>query len=364
MATRGKSHKRSFRKRIIAIAAITLALLLLAWTAGYPHFVERYYTDGFYRAVCFIFHPVFNLFPFSVGDIAYIAAIIYLLYTIVKLLGHLFHRRWTDAGMLLLGVVAGVEAAMLAFYLFWGMNYYRPPASEVLNLRDTDYTVADLRHVTAMLIDSANACRQRVTPADLAQKNKAIYVTAVSAVKQLTDSSGAFKTYHPDIKSSLITPLLNYLGTSGYYNPFTAESQMNYEMPVFLRPFVACHELSHQMGFAPEDEANFVGFIAAIHSKDRLMRYSAYYEGVQEFMFTLRHQDSLARKELRKRILPQVLNDFKTERLYWVSYEGKVERLSSIFYDNFLKVNNQPYGLKTYNRMVLLILAYRKKNRL
>jgi sensor domain CHASE-containing protein len=135
-------------------------------------------------------------------------------------------------------------------------------------------------------------------------------------------------------------------------------------MPVFVRPFVACHELSHQMGFGPEDEANFVGFIAGIHSHDRLLRYSAYNEGVQEFMFALRHQDSIARKELRQCISPQVLADFKTEREYWLGYEGKVERMSSVFYDNFLKVNNQPYGLRTYNRMVLLVLAYRKKHQL
>jgi hypothetical protein len=162
----------------------------------------------------------------------------------------------------------------------------------------------------------------------------------------------------------LLTPLLNYLGTSGYYNPFTSESQMNYAMPVFVRPFVACHELSHQMGFGPEDEANFVGFIAGTQSHDRLLRYSSYYVGVQEFMFALKMQDSVARKELKKRISPLVLSDFKTEREYWLSYEGKMEKLSSIFYDNFLKANNQPQGLKTYNNMVLLVLAYRKKHRL
>jgi hypothetical protein len=118
------------------------------------------------------------------------------------------------------------------------------------------------------------------------------------------------------------------------------------------------------MGFGPEDEANFVGFIAGVQSHDRLLRYSAYYLGVQEFMYTLRSQDSLARKELRKTISPLVLGDFKKERDYWLSYEGQIERLSSVFYDSFLKANNQPQGLKTYNRMVLLVLAYRKKHTL
>ena len=136
------------------------------------------------------------------------------------------------------------------------------------------------------------------------------------------------------------------LALLGYYNPFTSEAQVNYQMPVFLRPFVACHEMSHQMGYGPEDEANFVGFIAGIQSQDHLLRYSAYYLGVQEFMYGPRQQDSIARKELRKRISPLVLSDFKTERSYWLQYEGKLGVLSSLFYDDFLKANNQPPGFE------------------
>ncbi|MGZ3944903.1 MAG: DUF3810 domain-containing protein [Mucilaginibacter sp.] len=356
--------KRSFRIRATIILSFALFIFLMMLFADHPAAVERYYSQGLYPLICRIFHPVFNLFPFSVGDIIYSLVVIWLIYIIVRFVRMLLKKQWELSTTLTLSTIIGVEVAIAAFYLFWGLNYYRPPASELLNLRDSDYTVADLTAVTSELIDSANACRERVNNSDLRQSNKTIYQIAVKAVNQLEDSSSVFKAYHPDIKPSLLTPLLNYLGTSGYYNPFTSESQVNYQMPVFTRPFVACHELSHQMGFGPEDEANFVGFIAGIHSKDRLLRYSAYREGVQEFMFALRHQDSIARKELRKCISPQVMADFKTEREYWLAYEGRIERISSVFYDNFLKANNQPYGLRTYNRMVLLVLAYRKKHQL
>lgn len=356
--------KRPFRVRAIIIVLFALFIFLVMLFADHPAAVECYYSQGLYPLICRVFHPVFNIFPFSVGDIIYSLIVIWLIYITVRLIMMLLKKQWEFSALLILKVVIGVEIAISAFYLFWGLNYYRPPASELLNLRDSGYSVADLTAVTSELIDSANACRERVDPSDLGQSNKAIYQIAIKAVNQLEDSSSVFKAFHPDIKPSLLTPLLNYLGTSGYYNPFTSESQVNYQMPVFTRPFVACHELSHQMGFAPEDEANFVGFIAGIHSHDRLLRYSAYHEGVQEFMFALRHQDSVARKELRKCISPQVLADFKTEREYWLAYEGRVERISSVFYDNFLKANNQPYGLRTYNRMVLLVLAYRKKHQL
>lgn len=356
--------RRPVKARAVTAIVLAVFILLLMVFASFPHAVERYYSQGLYPVICHVFHPVFNLVPFSLGDIVYIVVATYLVYAFFRLIGMLFKKRWRPAGIFLLGIVIGAQVAIIAFYFFWGMNYYRPEAIERLNLPDTSYTLEDLKAVTARLIDSANACRERVTNADLYRSNTQIYNEATAAIKSLGDSSAAFKTYDPHIKPSLLTSVINYLGTSGYYNPFTSESQMNYQMPVFVRPFVACHELSHQMGFAPEDEANFVGFLAAIKSRDNFFRYSAYYVGVEEFMFALRMQDSLARKEMKKRISPLVLNDFKTERAYWLGYEGKVEKISGFFYDNFLKVNNQPQGLKTYNRMVLLVLAYRKKHQL
>ncbi|MGZ3821179.1 MAG: DUF3810 domain-containing protein, partial [Mucilaginibacter sp.] len=276
--------KHPIRTRIIVITLLGLGIFILMVIADHPNIVERYYSNGFYRGVCYIFHPVFNLFPFSVGDLFYIGIIGYLVYAVGRLIKWLIKRQWKVAGAFLLGLVIGVQVFIMAFYLFWGMNYYRQPAAKRLNLPDSGYTTADLKSVTSALIDSANICRARVTEVDLQQGNKTIYKTAIQAVIALSDTSRKFDTFKPEIKPSILSPLLNYMGTSGYYNPFTSEAQINHQMPVFLMPFVACHEMSHQMGFGPEDEANFAGFMAGTHSNDRLLRYSAYYLGVQEFM--------------------------------------------------------------------------------
>ena len=348
---------KKVKTRAIAIIALAIAIFLLMVLAGYPRVIERYYSDGFYPIICHILHPVFNLFPFSVGDVIYIAVIIYLAYALFKLVKLVFKKHFKQAGIFLMGIAIGVQTGILLFYLFWGMNYFRPSAGERLNLCDTNYTTARLEAVTTMLIDSANACRARVTPADLSQSNDAIYRTAIQAVSKLSAASVNFRTYYPGIKPSILTPILNYIGTSGYYNPFTGEAQMNYQMPVFDRPVTACHEMSHQMGYGPEDEANFVGFLAGIGSKDRLLRYSAYYLAVDEFMHALRYRDSSANNQLKPRISAAVHADFKAERRYWLAYEGKADILSSLFYDRFLKVNNQPQGIDTYSRMVLLVMA-------
>ena len=355
-------REKPLLKRIAVILSLALAIFVLMQLADHPAWVEYYYSDGFYVFICRVLHPVFNLFPFSVGDVIYIAIIAYLIYKTIGFFKLLFKKQIKRAGIMLLGLVIGVQAGILAFYLFWGMNYFRPSAAERLNLRDTSFTTADLHAVTQLLIDSANATRARVTTADMAQSNSTIYQTARHALSALSVSSASFRAWHPGVKPSMLTFLLNFMGTSGYYNPFTSEAQINYQMPVFNRPFVACHEMSHQMGYGAEDEADFAGFVVAVHSNDRLLRYSAYHLAVSEFMYSLGRRDTVAYKTLKATISKDVRRDYATEHSYWLSYENKFNAISSIFYDNFLKANNQPNGLETYNRMVLLVMAQERKN--
>jgi IS1 family transposase len=357
MRRRKTKDNKPIIKKIVAIVLLAIAIFLLMLLAGHPVVVECYYANGFYIAVCRVLHPVLNIFPFSVGDVLYIAVVVYLVYAFVRLIVLLFKKRFNVAGRFFLGLIIGLQSAIVAFYLFWGMNYFRQPASVRLNLRDTSFTTADLKAVTCLLIDSVNATRARINPADLAQSNTHIYNTARYAIRSLSKDSLNFRAYDPDIKPSILTPLLNYIGTSGYYNPFTSEAQVNYQMPVFNRPFVVCHEMSHQMGYGAEDEADYAGFVIATHSPDRLLRYSAYHLAVQEFMYSLGGRDTLAHRELKALLSKDVRNDYITERNYWRAYQNKLNAISSVFYDNFLKANNQPQGLETYNRMVLLVMA-------
>jgi hypothetical protein len=168
------SSKNPVLKRCIAILVLAVVLFLLMQLANHPYLVERYYSNGFYKIICWVMHPVFNIFPFSVGDLLYAVVVIGMTLGIIRIIKNLFKKQFKMVGMQLLGWVIGIQTGILAFYLFWGMNYFRPSAAERLNLRDTSFTTADLKAVTKLLIDSANATRARITNADLAQSNSTI----------------------------------------------------------------------------------------------------------------------------------------------------------------------------------------------
>ncbi len=158
-------QEKKLKVRAITIASLTIAIFLLELLEDYPKLVERYYSEGFYPFICHVLHPVFNLFLFSVGDIMLHEAVYkgYLIYALYRLIKLSFKKEFKLAGIFLMKIIIGVQIGILVFYLFWGMNYFRPSAGERLNMRDTNYTTADLKAITTMLIDSANASRARVT---------------------------------------------------------------------------------------------------------------------------------------------------------------------------------------------------------
>lgn len=349
------------KRRTVLILFMFLLIFLLFRLRNYPDLVEKYYSLSIYPSIRTSFQYLFNIIPFSLGDIIYLMILIFFIAGIIKILLLVFRKKIKKAGFVFLGIILNLQIAFLIFYLFWGLNYFRQPASQRLNLSDSSYESSELLHLSSLLIDSANSIRTALSPQEMQQSASDIYTRSVQAVQDLSGTDPAFRTSYPMIKSSILSPVLNYMGTAGYFNPFTGEAQINGSMPSFLKPFVACHEMAHQIGFGAEDEANFIGFLSAISSDDKLLRYSAYYLASQEFMTEVWKTDSTAFKMLKEKISKPVLEDFETERNYWASYQGNAAKLSSIFYDNYLKVNKQPEGLKTYNRMIKLSLAYYRK---
>lgn len=352
---------RPTRFYLLTITVLTLLLAILFIWGNYPDAVELYYTHGLYQLIGSVLHLALSWIPFSLGDVFYVAIIISMIWCVVMIIKLGIKKQFRLMGLRVLRLIIGIQIFIAGFYLLWGMNYFAPPAAQVLNLPDSTYTLNELKTITSLLIDSANARRRLVKSQQMHKTNSAIYQTSVVAIKQLGQTNAALKTYFPAAKPALFTPLINYFGVSGYFTPFTGEAQVNYNMPWVEKPITSCHEMAHQMGFAREDEANFVAFLAGLRSPDTLLRYSAYYMAMEQFMHNLRRRDSVGFKELRLRLSPAVKHDLKTNYEYWMSYQNQVSDISALFYDNFLKLNNQPQGLHTYNRMIILTMAYYRR---
>ena len=163
------------------------------------------------------------------------------------------------------------------------------------------------------------------------------------------------------LKPSLWGWLGNYVGFAGYYNPFTGEAQVNTSMPKFLLPYTACHEVAHQLGYAKEMEANFVGYLAASASKDRRFQYSVY---LDLFLYSNRNLfgiDSVSAKSFAKQLRPEIKTDLKEWRDFSRRHQSPMEPIIRWIYGKYLENNQQPQGELSYDEVTSFLIAYYNK---
>jgi len=345
--------------------------ILIALAAGikilslFPDAVEKYYSNGIYPVIARLQRLLFGWLPFSAGDIFYGLVGAGLVYGLVMLIRRTIRRQANGAYFkaVLRNTVFILLLVYVYFNLSWGLNYDRRGIAYQLQLNVLAYSTSELdtllRQVIVKLdgVDSL-AHLQRAAQAD----NSTLFDGAVHSYKALSSQDVRFAYPSSSVKASLYSYLGDYLGFGGYYNPFTGEAQVNTTMPVFTRPYTTCHEIGHQLGYAKENEANFVGYLAARQSNDPAFRYSVYFDLYLYAARELYMRDSMLLRPLKARLSSSVKADFKELQRFNRQYENPFEPVVRRLYGGYLRVNQQPQGMRTYNEVVAWLVAYGKKN--
>ena len=360
-----KKGKNSRLTSIIAASCFLIIIVLIKIATFYPVWIEKNYSRGLYPTISWLYRTTFGWIPFSVGDILYGVAGLSLILNFVKLITKLRNKNFEKEN-----VVKTIQkgffivcAVYIYFNLSWGLNYNRPGIAYQLQLSSSKHSKQDLKLLTDTLIKKVNECRAMLGNGKIKYKSyPEIFSEAQSAYRSSTTAGFPFLAYDTrSVKRSIYGKMGNYLGFLGYYNPFTGEAQLNLTMPSFLIPYVTCHEIAHQLGYASESEANFVGYLAAVQSKDTLFHYSTYFDLFNYANSELYLKDSIAAKQNYKRLNPLVQNDVEELREYWKKSDNLVEPIIKGFYDHYLKANQQSDGVKSYNDVTGWLVAYLKK---
>jgi hypothetical protein len=246
--------------------------------------------------------------------------------------------------------------------VLWGLNYNRLGIADQLGIRLAKYSKEDLVTIDSILLEKTNAAKTILVRNGSVQKNTSAIFDQSKIAYQNLAKQYSFCNYKPaSIKSSAWGWLGNYLGFTGYYNPFTGEAQVNTTVPSFLQPFISCHEIAHQLGYAKENEANFVGYLAAAAATDTAFHYSVY---LDLFLYTQRNLygvDSIAAKSFSKKILPLVKDDLIEWKKFNQQHQSPLEPVFTWMYGKYLKNNEQPSGVLSYDEVTGFLIAYYKK---
>ncbi|WP_179344872.1 DUF3810 domain-containing protein [Winogradskyella ursingii] len=345
--------------RLILVIFLGIQLILISILKKFPEFVEQFYSNGIYVFLSKMMRYAFGWIPFSVGDVLYTLAAIY----IIRWLFVNRKRIYKDTISWLLDVGATLSILYFAFHLLWAYNYYRLPLHKSLNL-EADYTTEALVKFTDKLIAKSNAVHDQLNGGEdslrivLPYSKTEIQNRIKDGYQKLTTTYPHLK-YHPkSIKKSIFSTPLIYMGFSGYLNPFTNEGQVASILPTYKFPTTSCHEAAHQLGYAAENEANFIGSLAAIHNDDIYFKYSGYTFALRYCLAEIFKRDT----EIYDRIITKVnfgiIKNYQEVQNFWLDYANPVEPYFAKTFDSFLKANNQSGGMESYSYVVALLVNY------
>lgn len=352
---------KSYWFSIFILVGIAISIRLFSMDAFR---VEAVYSTRFYPMFSLFLRYLFGWLPFSVGDILYCAMILWLIVWIFKVVKMVRRPQQFRSSImpLILRTVIVFLAVYIVFNLWWGINYNRRGISSQLGLAIEKYSVAELKNLNEQLLQKANAANLLLLKQGQPElSRKQLFTRSQEAYIDL-NKQYAFLQYQPaSLKRSMWGWLGNYVGFMGYYNPFTGEGQVNTSVPKFLQPFICCHEIAHQLGYAKENEANFVGYLAAASSKDVSFRYSVYLELFLYANRNLYQTDSVAARGFTKELQPAIRKDLQEWRKFNNRHKNLVEPLIRWGYGKYLESNEQPSGLLSYDEVTGFLIAYQKK---
>ena len=353
-------HWKRFRPWLIPL----ILVVCLKIFSFFPDAVEKYYSTGVYPLISRLLRLLFGWIPFSAGDILYSACFIYLVISLIRFFTRAFTRK-LHRQYLRLCVKRCISITLwvyVTFNILWGMNYDRLPLAQQMQLETRLYSKEELRDLVSLMVSKMNGidsvsreARKSLTGDD------SIFRHSIEAYHQLGRVNPALYYSDPSVKYSFYGYLANYLGFSGYYNPFSGEAQVNTTVPRFVQPFTTCHEIGHQLGYAKEEEANFCGFLATKSSADPAFRYSMYLDLYLYSASALYLLDSTAVIPYRELLKPPVRQDLRDLKAFYKKYQNPFEPFIHAMYGNYLKANRQPQGINSYDEVVGLTIAYYRK---
>ena len=310
--------------------------------------------EWFFEFQKYFHQKLFSIVPFSVGDIFYILLIVSFGYFLFKISYKNSRRKFLLRGLIALNIL------YLMYQVSWGMLYFQQSILD--KLPEKDITVEEVKRLTLVYLEKCKKTRTLVNEDD----RGVFIITDLPSIKaEVLSNQVKIPSYWNNkkgtgvsaLKPSLFEPVMSYTGILGYYNPFTAEAQYNATLPSTYVPFTLAHESAHQLGYAREQEANFIGFLIGEKARNTDLKYSTQYFVLKTLLHSLAENERVFVNEIIMQYSPEMKRDRLAEKLFVKKHEGLLDDFFGFTNDLFLK-SNQQEGSITYSYFIDFLIRY------
>ena len=383
-----KRHKKSIIVYMCIVAA-TILLNIIAWNSNafcdwYIKYIFPIWVNTYGR--------VSGLVPFSVGEILLLVAVIAVVLWALLLVAYLLLKllrlcstsdkdpsKWSKAyGKFVytysMGGVWIVAVVCLIMTLNCFILYHASTFSERYYGETKDnYTLEELILVRNYVVER---CNQLALEMERDEQGNIVYDKDIAeearkAMQNLGKTYDQLDGFYPRPKPLAASDFFSQQYSAGYYFPFTMEANYNDVMYIMNWPFAICHELAHLRGYIYEDEANMIGYLACVQSGDPFFEYSGYlsvlYYLDNDFIDALGDNWEAYFEQPQIDVQVHIDNVFVKQE-DWDRIEEEavfdtevVDAVSDSFTDTVLVVNGVEDGIRSYSRVVELLLLYYEK---
>lgn len=340
------------------LALLQLAIVALAAAAAGltpPRaWVERDFSNDLYPVVQAAITSTSNLTPVPLFDVIVFAVIAAAVAIWIRHGRRAWHGRRLGPVATAVRLTAVLAAVVYLWFLgAWGLNYRRVPVDESPAFDAARVTAPALRTLAARAVQEAND-RYALAHQEGFAAGDAVPAPLVRALHEVEASLGRPRATVPARpKRSAFTPFFRAAGVDGMLAPFALETLLNPDLTGPERPAVLAHEWAHLSGYASEDEASFVGLLAALQA-DRPSQYSAWLALVFDttaLLTTPERQHLLGMLDEGPRRDQQAIIARLARRVQ------AVEQVSWTAYDGYLKSQGVEEGIRSYGGVVRLLIG-------
>ena len=351
--------KRKFNLLLVLIM-ILLCFSINKFMGNHQEILERYYSGTINRWMIQGISQITGILPFSLAEILYVGHLIAIPVILILFIYKALKGNFIPFFYKILAYFCGLY---VIFMLMWGFNYSRMSIGVMLDLETRPYLKEELYELNQALIAKGNALRAGIQENSdgvmhLDGGYQDVFSRAYKGYESIGKTVNALSGNYGRPKSIALSGPMLYTGITGMYLPFTAEVNVNTAIPNLLLPATVLHEMAHQRGFASENEANYIAYLTASAHPDIDFKYSGTVLALIHSMKALSLQDHELAATLSATYSEGLKRDIRNYNEFWKVYEGKVNETANKVNDTYLKGNGEKDGIKSYGRMVDLLLAH------